>query len=75
MSRAGHGEVREWLGEREESDLNDVGPKNDLAQVRPVRPVACTGQTGPAQADRRCLVLCFAVSLKLMTLINLITKD
>jgi len=27
MSRAGHGEVREWLGEREESDLNDVGPK------------------------------------------------
>jgi len=28
MSRAGHGEVREWLGEREESDLNAVGPKN-----------------------------------------------
>ena len=27
MSRARHGEVREWLGEREESDLNDVGPK------------------------------------------------
>ena len=27
MSRAGHGEVREWLGEKEESDLNDVGPK------------------------------------------------
>ena len=24
-----------------------------FAQVRPVRPVACTGQTGPAQADRR----------------------
>ena len=54
-----------------------------LAQVRPVRPVACTGQTGPAQADRRCFgfalcVLVFAlcrVSLKLMTSINLITKD
>ena len=27
MSRAGHGEVREGLGEGEESDLNDVGPK------------------------------------------------
>ena len=47
-----------------------------LAQVRPVRLVACNGQTGPAQADRRCFgfVLC-RVSLKLMTSINLITKD
>ena len=46
MSRAGHGEVREWLGEREESDLNAVGPKNrqlgldrsDRSPI-PVRPV------------------------------------
>jgi len=47
-----------------------------LAQVRPVRPVAETGQTGPAQADRRCFsfVLC-RVSLKLMILTNLISKD
>ena len=61
MSRAGHGEVREWLGERDESDLNDVGPKNDLLRldrsdrlpvpVRPVRP-RLTGDV---------LVLCFAV--------------
>jgi len=51
------------------------GP-NRLTSVRPVRPVADTGQTGTAQADRRCFgfVLC-CVSLKLMTLINLITKD
>ena len=47
-----------------------------FAQVRPVRPVACTGQTGPAQADRRCFgfALC-RVSLKLMTSISLIAKD
>ena len=47
-----------------------------LAQVRPVRPVACTGQTGPAQADRRCFGFAPChVSLKLMNSINLITKD
>ena len=33
-------------GEKSESDLNVVGPKPP-AQVRPVRPVAHTGQTGP----------------------------
>ena len=50
--------------------------KKRLAQVRPVRPVTCTDQTGPAQADRRCFgfALC-RVSSKLMTSINLITKD
>ena len=50
--------------------------KKRLAQVRPVRPVACICQTGSAQADRRCFgfVLC-RVSLKLMTSINLIAKD
>ena len=55
-----------------ERDLNIVGSK----WLTSVRPVAETGQTGPAQADRRCFgfVLC-RVSLKLMTLINLITKD
>ena len=47
-----------------------------LAQVRPVRPVAETGQTGPVQADWRCFgfILC-CVSLKLITLIDLITED
>ena len=52
-----------------------MGPK-PTKQVQPVRPVVSTGQTGPAQADRRSFgfVLC-RVSLKLMTLINLITED
>ena len=47
-----------------------------MKPVQPVRPVAQTGQTGPTQADRRSFgfVLC-RVSLKLMTLINLITED
>ena len=45
MSRAGHGEVREWLGEREESDLNDVGQKMIGSGE--------TGQTGrPYRSDR-----------------------
>ena len=50
--------------------------QKQFAQVRPVRPIACTGQTGPAQADRRCFgfVLC-RVSLKLMTLFNLIIQN
>ena len=65
------GKVNESLGVRER-DLNDVGPK----RLTPVRPVAETGQTGPAQADRGCFgfVLC-RESLKLMILANLITKD
>ena len=51
------------------------GPKQ-LTSVRPVRPVAETGQTGPAQADRRCFGFAPChVSLKLMNSINLITKD
>ena len=50
--------------------------QKQFAQVRPVRPIACTGQTGPAQADRRCFgFVLYRVSLKLMTLINFITKD
>ena len=53
MSRAGHGEVREWLGEREESDLNDVGPKTIGSGY--------TGQTGPARLTGGVLVLCFVV--------------
>ena len=65
------GKVNGSLGVRER-DLNAVGPK----RLTSVRPVAETGQTGPAQADRGCFgfVLC-RVSLKLMTLINLITID
>ena len=75
MSRAGHGEVREWLGEREESDLNDVGPKTIGSGY--------TGQTGcpyrsdrSGPADRRCFgfVLC-CVSLKLFTSFNLIIQN
>ena len=68
------GKVNGLLGVRER-DLNAVGPKR-LTSVRPVRPVTETGQTGPAQADMRYFgfVLC-RVSLKLMTLINLINKD
>ena len=43
--------MRKWLGEKE-SSLNDVGPKKQLAQLQPVRPVASTGQTSLAQTDR-----------------------
>ena len=52
------------------------GPSTRFSLVRPVRPVATTGQTGPAQAERRSFgfVLC-RVSLKLMTLTDLITED
>ena len=59
--------MSDLLGERV-SDLNDVGSKTvETGSI---------GQTGLAQADRRNFnfVLC-RVSLKLMTLINLITED
>ena len=53
-----------------------MGPQKPPTRVRPVRPVAHTGQTGPGQADRKCFwFVLYRVSLKLMTLIDLITED
>ena len=60
-----------------------MGPKNhqlgldrsDRSPI-PVRPVAHTGQTGPGQADRKCFwFVLYRVSLKLITLIDLITEE
>ena len=56
---SGEGELstvraNELVRKRErEQDLNAVGPKKRLTQVQPVRPAAPTGQTGPAQTDRK----------------------
>ena len=55
--------------------LNVVGPKQ-LNQDQSVRPVAPTGQTGPAQTDRSKLDLVdLSREFKLLTVINLITED
>ena len=51
------------------------GPKR-LKQVQPVRPFAPTGQTGPAQIDRKIFgLVIYRVCLKLMTMLNLIIGD
>jgi len=66
--------MSELVGRRE-SDLNVVGLKL-MYQVQPVRPVVQTGQTGPAQADRSSFdLLIFHVSLNLMIIIKLTTKN
>ena len=45
---------RKGVGEGErECGLNELGPLKRLAQVRSVRLVSPTGQTGLAQADRK----------------------
>ena len=55
--------------------LNIVGPKQ-LNQDQSVRPVAPTGQTGPAQTDRSKLDLGdLSREFKLMTVISLIIED
>ena len=67
----------EWVGEEERvCDLNAVGPNKTVAQPQPVRPVAQTGQTGLAQADRIKfeLVIC-RMSFELMTVVSLIIGD
>ena len=62
--------MSELLGEREKSDLNDVGPK-ELNQIQLVRPVTPTGQTGLAQADRRFLTYGLVFRFKLIPLVKL----
>ena len=53
-----------------------MGPTKRLSQPQPVRPVAQTGQTGLAQADRMKfeLVIC-RMSFELMTMVSLIKGD
>ena len=51
------------------------GPKW-FKQVQPVRPVTPTGQTGPAQIDRKSFgLVIYRVRLKLITMLNLIIGD
>ena len=54
------GRVRERVGRRDRVIKMMWGPKPP-ARVRPVRPVAHTGQTGPGQTDKEIVNLWFPI--------------